>query len=264
MRRFSDAASQAPLSANPREAGFLPAENAFEEKPKRQEQINSVLKDCGAQVTSIAGTGNCLWWALERALCSDPKLGVTADKEIKYGSYAEEEPPDSPVTKWKQLITTYYHYHQDNIPEGIKDSLRKNTEWMSNPLNIDNNNYCDKEWAWCAAKLVGRPIWVVVINESEQAYLQVFDPDLEPFFFDNDPIDSFLDEKREVAANKYAGIVSDENHGVPTFEPIVLTIANKHFDLITGYDNDPDFESVLKRLTPFEFDGIKMYTLPTL
>ena len=102
------------------------------------------------------------------------------------------------------------------------------------------------------AELVGQPVWVVVLSESENAFLQVFSAQTEyAIDFDDDAIDDFLQEKREVAGNKYYG----------STEPIVLTFFNKHFDLVTGYDNpEPDFKSVLDNLNLFEFDGITMYT----
>ena len=158
MRRFTDAASQAPLSANPRQGDvFEPAENAFLAKPRLQEQIDSILKDCGAQVTRIAGTGNCFWWALERALCSNPELGVNSGKDVRYGSYAKEELPDNQVSKWKHMIKTYYETFRQDIPAGVRDSLSRNEAWMNHPGN-DDDNYCITEWAWCVAELVGQPV----------------------------------------------------------------------------------------------------------
>ena len=265
-RLFNDTASQASLSTNPRlelrlvpVPAFSPTENAFLEFPERQEKVDVFFGDCGAQVTQIAGTGNCFWWALERALCSDPTVGTSMGTKNAYGSFDEEKMPDCPIHKWKDMIKAYYDkFKSRDIPENIRKTL--DTDWMDNPHKISDRDYLCKEWAWCVARVIGRPIWVVfedpyygVVN------LQVFDPENVQFYFADASIDGFLEEKRNIILEKYPIFVPDV--GESTVEPIVLTLFNKHFDLITDYKRYPDFKQLLEGLNLlFESGEEKIYS----
>ena len=61
--------------------------------------------------------------------------------------------------------------------------------------------------------------------------------------------------------DKYKSLqnTSSSASDLPMFEPIVLTLFKKHYNLVTGYKTYPEFQTILQHFQKFEFDGIKIY-----
>ena len=227
---------QAALAANPRSikgAGivFEPDEDAtntaFGSSPtarKKKDLLENVFgPDAGVQLTKIGGTGHCFWWALERATVKFPKIGSTQGYTRAYGSYSEEKADDSPVKKWKAAVKLFYNtpsFYKD-IPKKVTNFLELDTMWMQPRPNKNDDNFCSPYWAKCIAMLLNKTIWVLIPKNT----IYCFRPNKDqPVYLLDNTLDDFLDQKRSVIVDLYH-----------KDEPVVMTLVDGHFDLVTNY-----------------------------
>lgn len=68
----------------------------------RQRIVDAVFGKNNAEITRVAGTGDCFWSSLERALVSEPKLGKESGPENRYAASTLK------LARWKHWIKLYY------------------------------------------------------------------------------------------------------------------------------------------------------------
>ena len=294
MRPFRDVATQQATHDNPRKVvEFMPSENAgYDEQMlpnSRQAEVDKVFGVGCAQLTRIAGTGDCFWWCLERALVPNPEKGELSGIKRAYGSFE----PSTKLTLWKNWIKAYWvamHGPEMSIEQALSElnehnflgdaravfesdislregletqlklyraalvainkgedlsqsqrlpALRNNIKWFS-PNAGGYDLYCDTDWAAYVANLLGVPIWI--IHSSE---VTVCTP----------KTDAIVTLVRNATADISKPFCENAEKLYPNGEPIVLLLHGAHFDLVTHYENSPDFQIILNRLHFYYEDG---------
>ena len=301
MRTFRDVVTQQATEANPRKVErtievveFMPSENAgYDEQmlPNlRQAEVDKVFGVGCAQLTRIAGTGDCFWWCLERAVVPNPEEGELSGSTRAYGSFE----PSTKLTLWKNWIKAYWvamHGPEMSTEQALSELDKHN--FLNDARDVFESDVSNLEGGLETQLKLYRAALVVINKGKDLSHSQRlpalrnnikwFSPNAGGYdlFCDTDwaayvanllgvPIwiiqssgvtvftpktDAIVTLVRNATADISKPFCKNAEKLYPNGEPIVLLINGAHFDLVTHYLNRPNFQTILNKLHFYYQDG---------